>query len=70
MCFPNPPEGVFPLALTGLEALDALAGGLADDRVYLLHGPNGGGKTTLALQFLYNGLLAGEETAIGGTVGP
>jgi len=52
------------LALTGLEALDALAGGLADDRVYLLHGPNGGGKTTLALQFLYKGLLAGEEAAI------
>jgi DNA-binding response OmpR family regulator/KaiC/GvpD/RAD55 family RecA-like ATPase len=52
------------LALTGLEALDALAGGLADDRVYLLHGPNGGGKTTLALQFLYNGLQKGEEAAI------
>jgi len=52
------------LALTGLEALDALAGGLADDRVYVLHGPNGGGKTTLALQFLYNGLQAGEEAAI------
>ena len=52
------------MALTGLEALDALAGGLADDRVYLLHGPNGGGKTTLALQFIYKGLLAGEEAAI------
>lgn len=52
------------MALTGLEALDALAGGLADDRVYLLHGPNGGGKTTLALQFLYKGLLAGDEAAI------
>ena len=52
------------MALTGLEALDALAGGLADDRAYLLHGPNGGGKTTLALQYLYKGLLAGEEAAI------
>lgn len=52
------------LALTGLEALDAIAGGLADERVYLLHGPNGGGKTTLALQFIYKGLLAGEEAAI------
>ena len=52
------------MALTGLEALDALAGGLADDRTYLLHGPNGGGKTTLALQFIYKGLLAGEEAAI------
>lgn len=52
------------MALTGLEALDAIAGGLADDRVYLLHGPNGGGKTTLALQFLYKGLLLGQEAAI------
>lgn len=52
------------MALTGLEALDALAGGLADDRVYLFHGPNGGGKTTLALQFLHKGLQKGEETAI------
>ena len=52
------------MALTGLEALDAVAGGLTDDRVYLLHGPNGGGKTTLALQFLYKGLQAGEEAAI------
>ena len=52
------------MALTGLEALDAIAGGLAEDRVYLLHGPNGGGKTTLALQFLYKGLLLGQEAAI------
>ncbi len=52
------------MALTGLEALDAISGGLADDRVYLLHGPNGGGKTTLALQFIYKGLVLGQEAAI------
>jgi KaiC/GvpD/RAD55 family RecA-like ATPase/CheY-like chemotaxis protein len=52
------------LSLTGLDALDAIAGGLADGRSFLLQGPLGSGKTSFALQFLYRGLVAGEPAAI------
>src|SRR5258705_1914527 len=46
---------------TGIEGLDdILGGGLAADRLYLLEGNPGSGKTTLALQFLRAGIEAGE----------
>jgi circadian clock protein KaiC len=40
---------------------DVLAGGLTRDRLYLLEGHPGTGKTTLALQFLLEGAAAGER---------
>jgi circadian clock protein KaiC len=44
-------------AATGIEGLDdVLAGGLARGRLYLLEGNPGTGKTTVALQFLMEGL--------------
>jgi circadian clock protein KaiC len=50
------------LIKTGLPAFDdILGGGLTKDRVYLLHGSPGSGKTTLALQFLLEGAELGEK---------
>lgn len=47
--------------LTGSEGLDAiLGGGLPENRLYLLEGMPGAGKTTLALQFLLEGVRRGE----------
>jgi circadian clock protein KaiC len=49
-------------ALTGVLGLDAvLAGGLPRDRLYLVEGRPGTGKTTLALQFLLEGRRLGER---------
>ncbi len=49
------------LALTGIAGLDiVLAGGLPRDRLYLVEGTPGTGKTTLALQFLLEGQRLGE----------
>ena len=46
---------------TGIEGLDdVLGGGLPENRVYLLEGNPGSGKTTLALQFLLEGIKNGE----------
>ncbi len=46
---------------TGNPGLDAiLRGGLPSNRLYLLEGAPGSGKTTLALQFLLDGAAAGE----------
>ena len=46
---------------TGDAGLDAiLAGGLTKDRLYLLEGDPGTGKTTMALQFLVEGARQGE----------
>ncbi|MFZ2030956.1 MAG: ATPase domain-containing protein [Vitreimonas sp.] len=51
-----------PLASTGIEGLDdVLRGGLARNRVFLLEGSPGTGKTTIALQFLIEGRRAGER---------
>jgi circadian clock protein KaiC len=50
-----------PLAATGIEGLDnILAGGFTSNRLYLLEGAPGSGKTTLALQFLLEGAARGE----------
>jgi circadian clock protein KaiC len=47
---------------TGLEALDyILAGGFAANRVHLIEGEPGSGKTTLGLQFLLEGCAQGER---------
>jgi circadian clock protein KaiC len=49
------------LSLTGCEGLDRiLKGGLPANRLYLIEGQPGAGKTTLALQFLLEGRAQGE----------
>jgi circadian clock protein KaiC len=48
---------------TGVPGLDdVLNGGLTSDRLYLVEGEPGTGKTTLALQFLAEGRRRGEST--------
>jgi circadian clock protein KaiC len=50
------------LVVTGIEGLDAiLGGGLPSDRLYLIQGDPGAGKTTLSLQFLIEGQRRGEK---------
>jgi len=47
---------------TGISGLDeVLRGGLAADRMYLVEGEPGVGKTTLAMQFLLEGVRRGER---------
>ena len=49
------------LCSTGIEGLDSiLGGGLPRDCFYLIQGDPGSGKTTLALQFLLEGIRRGE----------
>lgn len=51
-----------PKALFGVPGLDEiLSGGLARNRLYLLEGAPGCGKTTLALQFVLEGARVGER---------
>lgn len=51
-----------PLCKTGVEGFDEiLGGGLPPHRLYLFQGDPGAGKTTLGLQFLYEGLKDGER---------
>jgi circadian clock protein KaiC len=47
-----------PIGIEGLD--DVLGGGVTPDRLYLLEGSPGTGKTTLALQFLLHGVAQGE----------
>lgn len=55
------PEGEARVA-TGVPGLDeVLGGGLTRDRIYLVEGTPGSGKTTLALQFLLKGQELGES---------
>ena len=50
------------LVQTGIAQFDdILGGGLTPNRVYLLHGSPGSGKTTLSLQFLLEGVRVGEK---------
>ena len=49
-------------ALTGIRGLDdVLGGGFTPNRLYLLEGMPGSGKTTLAFQFLMEGVKQGER---------
>jgi circadian clock protein KaiC len=49
-------------AATGIEGLDdILMGGMQRNRLYLVEGEPGSGKTTLALQFLIEGVSRGES---------
>jgi circadian clock protein KaiC len=51
-----------PRQATGVPGLDAvLKGGLPPDRLYLVEGEPGAGKTTIALQFLLEGRRLGEK---------
>src|SRR5215217_7331467 len=53
---------LLPRASTGVAGLDAvLGGGLARNRLHLLEGNPGAGKTTVALQFLMAGAKHGER---------
>lgn len=50
-----------PLARTGVAGLDTiLGGGLTANRLYLVEGTPGTGKTTLSLQFLLEGVRLGQ----------
>jgi circadian clock protein KaiC len=57
------PTGAGALVSSGVPGLDlVLGGGLPENRVYLIEGMPGTGKTTLALQFLLDGVARGETT--------
>src|SRR5687767_4341215 len=50
-----------PLSGTGIPGLDSiLGGGFTPNRLYLVEGDPGAGKTTLALQYLIEGAARGE----------
>jgi circadian clock protein KaiC len=57
----NETEELLPRAVTGIPGLDSvLEGGMARNRLHLLEGSPGTGKTTIALQFLLAGVESGE----------
>src|SRR5678816_1451649 len=59
----SPAETSNDLAGTGIAGLDyILGGGLPRRRLYLVQGDPGVGKTTLALQFLLEGVRRGERS--------
>src|SRR3954465_15521184 len=53
-------DGPVSTGIAGLD--DILRGGLTPSRLYLVEGTPGSGKTTLALQFLMEGMRRGEPT--------
>ena len=56
------PASESPVVITGVPGLDeVLRGGLPSQRIYLVEGDPGSGKTTLALQFLLEGVRRGEQ---------
>ena len=58
----DPPANADPRVATGVPGLDEiLGGGLPRDRIYLVEGAPGSGKTTLALQFLLKGRELNES---------
>ena len=59
----NPENQSISQVATGIAGLDdILGGGLAANRLYLVEGDPGSGKTTLALQYLLSGVAKGEKT--------
>lgn len=56
----GPEAGLLSIGVAGLDLV--LGGGLPENRVYLIEGMPGTGKTTLALQFLREGVARGEST--------
>jgi len=59
---PSPRFSRAAKAPTGVPGFDTiLRGGLPENRLYLLKGSPGAGKTTLALQFLLHGLAQGQS---------
>ncbi|HET6928267.1 MAG TPA: ATPase domain-containing protein, partial [Hyphomicrobiaceae bacterium] len=55
-------DELLPRAGTSIPGLDnVLEGGFARNRLHLLEGSPGTGKTTIALQFLMAGAAAGER---------
>src|SRR4051794_15183411 len=56
------PEQHDPRVSTGIAGLDHVLGrGIPEQRVYLVEGDPGSGKTTLGLQFLRDGITRGEK---------
>ncbi len=59
---PPPLNASNRLVATGVPGLDdVLGGGLTQSRLYLVEGTPGAGKTTIALQFLLEGVRRGES---------
>ncbi|APQ14207.1 circadian clock protein KaiC [Pseudomonas oryzihabitans] len=55
----SPSQSIIATGNPGLDGV--LRGGLPKDRLYLLEGTPGSGKTTLGLQFLFEGVRQGES---------